>query len=269
MYRIYKITNKKRPSEIYIGSTKLKLSIRYSCHASHNCSACYPYIQKYGKENFEITAIDYASTKEEALEKEEFWTLFFKEQGYFMYNKQAGTIPTQEMLEKLRIANTGRHPTEETRKKISEANKGKHLSEEAKQKISKKAKERFKNKENHPFFGKHLSDDAKAKISETKKKNYVKENHPFFGKHHKQETKDKIAAKARERLKDPTKNYFYGKHFCGKDSPVSKQIRCLENNKIYESCTAAAKDLNCSTSNIVRVCKGKLKHTKGFHFEYV
>ncbi len=202
MYKIYKITNKKRPSELYVGSSKLTLKERYSKHASSKRSSVYPYIQKYGKENFEITVIDYASTKEEALKKEEFWTIFLKKQGYFLYNKQVGNKLTEEHIKKISERNTGRHVTEKTRRKMSEAQKGKHLSDEAKRK---------------------LSEANKGK------------NNPMYGK----------------------------------DNHRSKQVRCIENNKIYESCTAAAKDLNCSIGNIVSVCKGKLKYTKGFHFEYI
>jgi len=228
MYKIYKITNQRRPYEIYVGSTKQVLEKRFQSHIARNDSACYQYIQRDGRENFEIIAIDYANTKKEALEKEEFWTLFLSDQGYFLYNKNAGS--------KL---------SDEAKKKISEVKKGKHMSEEARKKMSEAKKGK-----NNPLYGKHLSEDTKKLISE----------------------------KAKERLKDPTKNPFYGKNHSddtkkliskkAKDGPV-KQVRCIENNKIYESCIAAAKDLNCSISGISKAANGKLKSTHGLHFEYV
>jgi len=224
MYKIYKITNKEHPSEIYVGSSKQTLEKRFRGHVTDKRSSVYPYIQRDGKENFEITAIDYASTKEETLEKEEFWTIFLKEQGYFLYNKSYGS----------------------------------KLSDEAKRKISIKTKARMKDINNNPFHIKPLRG----------------ENHPWFNRHHSKKTKKLISEKIKERFKDPTKNPMYGKHHTEKTKQKlrkknGKAVRCIENNKIYESCTVAAKDLNCSASEVAKVARGKLKHTKGFHFEYI
>ena len=195
MYKIYKIINKRHPSEFYIGSTKQTLKERLAGHVSDKRSSVYQYIQRDGNENFEIVAIDYANNKKEAIEKETFWTIFFKEQGYFMYNKQAGNTLTQKTKEKLRIANKGRCLSEETRRKMSETRKG----------------------ENSPWFGKHLSKSTKYKL---RKKN-------------------------------------------------GKAVRCINDGKCFVSCTEAAEYYNCFTSEISKVAKGKLKHTKGLHFEYI
>jgi len=174
MYKIYKIKNKKYSHEIYVGSTKKTLKERLAEHVYDKRSSVYQYIQRDGRENFEVIAIDYAENKKDAIEKEIFWTLFLKEQGYFMYNKQAGTIPTEEIKEKNRIANTGKHPTEETRKKISE-----------------KAKERFKDPTKTPMYGKHHTEKTRKKMSEARKG----ENNPWFGKHLSKETKQKLRKK--------------------------------------------------------------------------
>lgn len=195
MYKIYKITNKKRPSEIYVGSSKQTLEKRLQGHVYDKRSSVYQYIQRDGKENFEIVAIDYANNKKEAIEKETFWTIFFKEQGYFMYNKQAGNTLTQETKEKLRIANKGRCLSEETRRKMSETRKG----------------------ENSPWFGKHLSKSTKYKL---RKKN-------------------------------------------------GKAVRCINDGKCFVSCTEAAEYYNIRVNDISKNCRGKVKSTKGFHFEYV
>lgn len=50
---------------------------------------------------------------------------------------------------------------------------------------------------------------------------------------------------------------------------VCKKIYCLENDKIYESQTQAAKELGLDQGNISRVCRGKAKTTGGYHFEFV
>lgn len=173
MYKIYKITNKKYPSEIYIGSTKLTLKRRFQSHASFKHSSVYPYIKRDGRENFEISVIDYASTKEEALEKEIFWTIFFKKQGYFLYNRKAGDEPFKETKRKMSEAHKGRYTGKEN------PMYGKHLSEEAKAKISKANK------------GRHHTEEVKKKMSETRKG----ENHPLYGKHYSKETKYKLRKK--------------------------------------------------------------------------
>ena len=46
-------------------------------------------------------------------------------------------------------------------------------------------------------------------------------------------------------------------------------IYCLEINKIFESISDAAKQLNLSDGNICSVLKGRIKSTKGYHFEYI
>jgi len=144
MYKIYKITNKKHPSEIYIGSTKQTLRERLAGHSRNKHSSVYSYIQRDGKENFEIVAIDYANNKKEAIEKETFWTLFFKEQGYFLYNRKAGDEPFEKV----------------------------------KQKMSKKAKERLKDPTKNSMYGKHHTGETKNKISKSRKGKLLNSNHP-------------------------------------------------------------------------------------------
>lgn len=75
----------------------------------------------------------------------------------------------------------GKHQSEETRRKISETRKRKiqsgeitftgitYHTKEGNAKISEKAKERYKDKKNHPMFGRHLSEETKRKISLAKK----------------------------------------------------------------------------------------------------
>lgn len=48
-----------------------------------------------------------------------------------------------------------------------------------------------------------------------------------------------------------------------------EKIYCLENEKIYESQTQAAKELGLDQGNISRVCRGVLKQTGGYHFKFV
>ena len=71
----------------------------------------------------------------------------------------------------------GRHHSDETKEKISQTRKERIASgditidvsachtQEANAKISAKAKERYKDKENHPMYGKHLSEESRRKSS--------------------------------------------------------------------------------------------------------
>jgi len=68
------------------------------------------------------------------------------------------------------------------REMTSKKHKGKKLLEETKIKLSKAAKERYKNKEDHPRFGKQCSYETKQKIAKALKNKYSKEEHPNFGR---------------------------------------------------------------------------------------
>lgn len=48
-----------------------------------------------------------------------------------------------------------------------------------------------------------------------------------------------------------------------------RRIICLENNKIYCSMKDAAMKLNINETGISRVCRGIMKQTHGYHFEYI
>lgn len=47
-----------------------------------------------------------------------------------------------------------------------------------------------------------------------------------------------------------------------------KQVYCVELDKTYNSLLEAANELNLDSGSICKCCKGKLKKTKGYHFEY-
>jgi hypothetical protein len=47
-----------------------------------------------------------------------------------------------------------------------------------------------------------------------------------------------------------------------------KKIICLNNGIIYDSIKQASLELGLFSTNIVNVCKGKLKKIKGYKFKY-
>lgn len=52
-------------------------------------------------------------------------------------------------------------------------------------------------------------------------------------------------------------------------SGISKPVRCIELNIIYDSGAAAARELGLDASHISKVCRGKANTTGGYHFEFV
>lgn len=128
--------------------------------------------------------------------------------------------------------------SEEFKRRLSKANKGKHLSEETKRKIS----------ESH----KGKTPTITPAVIEARKKNAQKLKGRTFSTEHK--------AKLSEAKK--------GKRI-GAENPHSKKVFCATNNITYPGISEAARTLNLDASSICKVCKGKLKHYKGYVFEYV
>ena len=48
----------------------------------------------------------------------------------------------------------------------------------------------------------------------------------------------------------------------------SLKVKCTNDNKIFNSIKEASSFYNIDSSLVVKICKGKRKHTKGLHFEY-
>lgn len=49
----------------------------------------------------------------------------------------------------------------------------------------------------------------------------------------------------------------------------NKAIKCIDTNKIYQSCTDACKDLSLDASHLSKVLTGKRQSTGGLRFEYL
>ena len=128
--------------------------------------------------------------------------------------------------------------SDDFRKKLSIANKGKKLSEETKKKLS----------ENH----KGKTPTVTPSVIEGRKKTAQKLKGRYFSAEH------------REKLSEAKK----GKRL-GDENPKSIKIFCKTNETIYAGISDAARNLQLDASSICKVCRGKLKHYKGYVFEYV
>ena len=175
-------------------------------------------------------------------EREIYWITFYDSYNNGLNcnlggNGNLGKIVSNETKEKLRLTNLGKKHTQESKDKIGKANEGKYISEETKEKIK---NTKLKNPYKH-------SEDMKKFISECNKGNTKR-----LGKIHSEETKQKIS-KSKKGI--PTLHN-------------SVKIICLNNNKIYNSQSEAAKDLGISKGHISSVCLGKRKTTKGYSFKF-
>ena len=182
-------------------------------------------------------------------EKEIYWINFYNSFNNGLNCSEGGKcnrgrIVSEETRKKLKIASTGKKHSLETKKRISNGNNGKIRSKETKDKLKK-------------------INTGKKHSEETRKKLKIAST----GKKHSLETKNKIAIKkignnwniGIKRSEETKEKMSLSK---------SKKIKCLNNNKIYNSLTEAAKELNLSTTRISSVCKKKEKDTKGYIFNY-
>lgn len=51
--------------------------------------------------------------------------------------------------------------------------------------------------------------------------------------------------------------------------PNQKRVLCLTNGKMYLSINKAARELNLLRQSVSKVCRGKIKQTGGYKFEYM
>ena len=99
--------------------------------------------------------------------------------------------------------------------------------------------------EKHPMFGKHHSEESKKKISEVN----TGEKHPMFGRHHSEESKKRLA----------------------ESKGVNGILQFSKDGEFiaeYPSAHEAERQTGCNPSSICKCCKGKLKSTGGYIWEY-
>ena len=149
----------------------------------------------------------------------------------------SGAKRTEEFKSMMREKMTGRVFSDETIKKMREAAKNKPRESRIKQaeKIrGRKLTEEHKRKISEAGKGRTISEESRRKISEYHK-----------GKKKKPEAVEAMAASKR------------------------KKVKCLNNGIVYDSMTAAAKDLGIRQGKISDVIRGVGKSVKGYKFELV
>lgn len=306
-YCVYKHTNKIN-GKVYIGQTcQNNPNRRWRNGEGYKRNPLfYNAIQKYGWNNFSHEILEDNLSLQQANVLEEKFIKDYKSQDYlYGYNIAFGGenhVMSNSTKEKLSIAFKGRKHSENTKKKmsrshmgmkhtdeektkISEAQKGekgnnygKHMPEEVKKKISNSCKGKVISLETRKKLsdankGKRMSDITKKILSEQRKGIPLKEstkekireyykNHKsaMYGKHHTEETKKKISE-----AKSGKKKSF---ELRLKDSRNIK-VKCIETEIVYPSIRIASEKTNTRADGIVKCCKGKIKTTGGYHWEYV
>jgi group I intron endonuclease len=130
-FLVYKVTNQVN-GKSYIGITGRTISIRWSEHLSGSNldiwnSRLYAAIRKYGKESF-VCGFLARTTNEDKVRKLETFYINKFDTYHNGYNANLGgcgwLIITDEIKEKIRVAQLGKYIPRETRYKMSKAKKG-------------------------------------------------------------------------------------------------------------------------------------------------
>lgn len=58
-------------------------------------------------------------------------------------------------------------------------------------------------------------------------------------------------------------------HAINKGNFYLRPVYCHETGKEYTSLAEVSRELNVDAGNVQKVCAGKCKHTKGYHFRYI
>ena len=216
----------------YIGITKGSPKRRWAGGHGYATSRHFDFaIKKYGWDNFEHKILMENLTKDEACRFEkEFIKKYKTSDDRYGYNISTGG----------ESGAAGVIPSKETREKRGLSLRGRKITEETRAKMSEAAK------------GRTFSEETRKKMSEAAKKRTISE-----------ETRKKMAEASRGRkLSDDTKRLL-------SDSHTKRKVYCEETKTVYNSIHEAAKSLGLFPTNVCAVCKGKHKHTKGYHFMYV
>jgi len=181
------------------------------------------HVENPSQEHYELTPEEY----------EEVRVCFAKTHSVQMTgegNPRFGVKTSDETRDKIRDALTGKYRGENS------PNYGKHQPEEVKNKISRKAKERFKNPQNHPLYG---------------VKKYGRDN-PNFGHYWTEEMKRKM-----------------GESRKGEKNHVLKALICIDNNILYKGVILAAEKTGINKNSIALCCRGERKSAGGFQWRYI
>lgn len=113
---------------------------------------------------------------------------------------------------------------------------------------------------NNPMYGK-----KRKVVKNNNKRDFSGKNNPMYGKKHSESSRKKMSES-----RTGEKNHAYGKSLSEEHKKkLSRPVKCVETGIVYYGATEAEKQTGIFATSIIRCCKGKLKTTGGFHWEYV
>lgn len=237
---------------IYIGSAadlSKRLKVYFNINFLNRYKSMYIYkaLLLHGYSSFSLTIIEYIDIS--SLSKDEARELILEREQYYFDLGFSGDKPNIYNILKIAGSSLGFNHSKESLAKISGENNhmfGKTHTTETKNKMSLALTGR-----DHPNFGKKLSIEAKAVISEGMKGKNT-------GKLHSAETKNKMSLakkgikksiEHKEKISIACKGLNLKKVFVYSNDPVSNEISLF---KIFDSCSAAAKEFNVRDYTISR-----------------
>lgn len=227
---MYTVYKHTSPSgKIYIGITSRKLKKRWEAGKGYKYNEhFFRAIQKYGWENIKHEVLFENLTKEEAEEKEI--------EMIALYNSTDASRGYN-----LRKGGSACSFSESSIEKMRTSHIGKTLPEEQKRKISKALKGR---KTSTGTLGHKYSEETKAKMRASQ-----------IGKRLSEEAKKKISEAKK------------GRH-TGKENHKSRRVRNIDTGEVFETISLASQKYGINHSDIVEVCRGRRKKSKGYRWEY-
>lgn len=237
---IHKFPNNK----VYIGITSQKPTKRWNNGNGYkNNQYMNNAVNKYGWNNIEHIILYKNLTKQEAETKEKElikkYKSNIKKYGYNIL--EGGNVSnglTKEVLEKMSETTKKLWQNKKYKEHMKLVHKGKKISNETKKKMS-ESNVKY-------WLGKHLSEETKQKISKKNKgknawnkgtKGIMKSNQTSFKK--------------------------------GEIHSITKKVKCIETNTIYETINSASREMNINATCIINVCKRKQLTAGGYKWKYV
>ena len=215
---------------------------------------CMTFMKNDYQERYKITEEEYETLK--------------KMQSELMKGNKRNPF-TEEIRNKMSIAQKNRFSNPEERKKYSEICSGenahfygKHHSEETKKKQSERKKGEL-----NPNYGKHYSEEERRRLSEL----LSGENAPMYGKHHSEETRRKISEANTNPSEETRQKMRQAKIgiYNGANNPQAKAVICLETKNIYGAAAVASKQTGIRANNICQCCRGERKSAGGYKWKFV
>lgn len=174
---VYKITNIEN-GKVYIGSSK-DINKRITAHIRelkkniHDNTHLQSAWNKYGKEKFEFSILEFVPDINILLEREQFWMdkyqCYKRDFGYNMLptaGSPDGNRLSKETRKRISESNKGRNCTAETKQKISNSQKGKVHTQEEREHTSKVIKEKWKDPEYRKMMLERHKNREKKELSQ-------------------------------------------------------------------------------------------------------